>query len=306
MPTRDNRPSDPRQPNLFILGAPKCGTTSLASWLGSHPEIYSSPVKEPHHYNTDEKQRYYPDREHYLSLFDGADPRRHRYLLEASVWYLHSEEAVPNILRDCPEARFIVCVRNPVDMAFALHGQYLNVSNNEHVSSFRKAWDLSDERLQGRQVNKFALEPRYLAYKYSCRIGMQSERLLTWVRRENVHFVVMDDLARDSEKVLGELLDFLGLKKDVELRLKHRNKRKDLKWPAMRRFIKHGGRVKSRMGLRNVSFGLSGFTQKVNASSQPKRMAPELRRELTGYFEDEIRTLWRIIGREYPEWLDIR
>ncbi len=36
-----------KRPNFFIIGAPKCGTTSLARWLGSHPRIYMSPLKEP-------------------------------------------------------------------------------------------------------------------------------------------------------------------------------------------------------------------------------------------------------------------
>lgn len=45
------------KPNFFIVGAPKCGTTSLAHWLAGHPQVFMSPVKEPHFFNTD-YQRY--------------------------------------------------------------------------------------------------------------------------------------------------------------------------------------------------------------------------------------------------------
>jgi len=38
------------KPNLFVLGAPKCGTTSLVHWLGQHSEIFFSPKKEPHYF----------------------------------------------------------------------------------------------------------------------------------------------------------------------------------------------------------------------------------------------------------------
>lgn len=38
------------RPNLFIIGAPKCGTTSLYEYLYGHPEIYMSPVKEPFYF----------------------------------------------------------------------------------------------------------------------------------------------------------------------------------------------------------------------------------------------------------------
>ena len=35
-------------PNFFVAGAPKAGTTSLYRYLDQHPEIYMSPIKEPH------------------------------------------------------------------------------------------------------------------------------------------------------------------------------------------------------------------------------------------------------------------
>ena len=37
-------------PNFFILGAPKCGTTSLHNYLNQHPDIYMSYKKEPHYF----------------------------------------------------------------------------------------------------------------------------------------------------------------------------------------------------------------------------------------------------------------
>ena len=40
-------------PNFFIIGAPKCGTTSLAAWLAEHPAIYMSQIKEPHYFSSD-------------------------------------------------------------------------------------------------------------------------------------------------------------------------------------------------------------------------------------------------------------
>ena len=56
------------KPNFFILGAPKCGTTSMAKWLSEHPEIFMSKYKEPHYYNTDNR-RVVVNHQHYLSLF---------------------------------------------------------------------------------------------------------------------------------------------------------------------------------------------------------------------------------------------
>ncbi|MEQ9022777.1 MAG: sulfotransferase, partial [Pseudomonadales bacterium] len=113
-----------KTPNLFILGAPKCGTTTLAAWLAKHPKIYFSPEKEPHYFYSP-YDRVMSD-EAYAKLFAEA-PEDAKYLAEASVWYLFGGVAVPQILEVSPESRFIVCLRNPVQMAPSLHAQTLYV-----------------------------------------------------------------------------------------------------------------------------------------------------------------------------------
>ena len=40
-------------PNFFIVGAARCGTTSLNRYLGQHPEIYLTPKKETHFFASD-------------------------------------------------------------------------------------------------------------------------------------------------------------------------------------------------------------------------------------------------------------
>ena len=47
----------PRKPNVFLVGAPKAGTTSLARVLAAHPDFYMSPIKEPCHFCTDVRQQ---------------------------------------------------------------------------------------------------------------------------------------------------------------------------------------------------------------------------------------------------------
>src|SRR5271155_1273220 len=74
---------------------------------------------------------------------------------------LSSSEAVRNILSYQPKARFIVTVRNPVEMAPALHGEML-FSGHENVHDFSAAWDLQGERRQGRQLPPFSWGQRRL------------------------------------------------------------------------------------------------------------------------------------------------
>ena len=46
-----------RKPDFFIVGAPKCGTTSLYYYLRQHPEIFLPDYKEPHYFGKDLKKR---------------------------------------------------------------------------------------------------------------------------------------------------------------------------------------------------------------------------------------------------------
>ena len=62
--------SDKRKPNFFILGAPKCGTTSVAYWLRDHDNVFVSDPKEPHYFNTDSDFHDVFSLDQYEALFD--------------------------------------------------------------------------------------------------------------------------------------------------------------------------------------------------------------------------------------------
>lgn len=260
-------------------------------------------MKEPHYYNTDEKFVRTRNRSDYLSLFKGCGPQ-YKYYLDASTWYLHSKDAIPKILKDCPDARFVVCVRNPVDMAFSLHGHFLNRACREHVKSFEQAWKLADERMQGRAVSPRATDPRYLAYSYSCRIGSQCRRLLRQVDRERVYFVVFDELVSNQSETLRSVLSFLGLRLDVEMELPVENIRRDVRSVRIQRAIRRLDKRLSRIPAgRLVVKRLTKRLQRMNQSGRSKTLDPGTRRRLTEYFRGEIETLWEVLGQRYEMWI---
>lgn len=116
-------------PNLFIIGAPRCGTTSLYAALKQHPDVYASVLKEPHHYAGDLPSQPHTvhDRLDYLTLFQGSEQQRYR--AEASVWYLYSTMAAGAIADAHPDARVVVLLRDPVEMVLSLHALYLRTGN---------------------------------------------------------------------------------------------------------------------------------------------------------------------------------
>ena len=133
--------ADIRLPDFFIVGAPKCGTSALASYLRSHPKILVSPVKEPNYFCFDAPALRVIDRlETYGRLFARARPDQ--ICGEASTAYLFSDEAVPAILDAVPAAQIIVMVRNPLDMVVSHHSQKL-YALEENEPDFETAWRLS-------------------------------------------------------------------------------------------------------------------------------------------------------------------
>jgi hypothetical protein len=98
---------------------------------------------EPYFFNTDDEPRLYTlDR--YEDLFRGAH-EQHIAIGEASTFYLSSSNAVTNIIRYQPDARFIVMVRNLVEMAQSYHAEMV-LRGAESVEDFFAAWSLQKDR----------------------------------------------------------------------------------------------------------------------------------------------------------------
>lgn len=201
-----------KKPNLFILGAPKCGTTALSHWLSLHPEIYVSKVKEPHYFS--EEHKLTPDLDAYERLFQGAS-EKHRWICEASVWYLFSDTAVANIKSYSPNARYVVMLRNPIDLVVSMHEQH-KFNGNELQGDLREALSLNDLRSQGCSVDIMAgySPTAHLAYYKSCSLGWQLARLYELVPREYVHVILLDDLSIEPQRTYVNLLRFLACQKN--------------------------------------------------------------------------------------------
>jgi Sulfotransferase domain len=289
-----------RKPNFFILGAPKCGTTSLAAWLGEHPEIFMPKLKEPHFFNTDDRQGV-ATLSDYESLFRGATGR-HVAVGEASVWYLFSTEAVRNILRYQPQARFIVMVRNPVEMAPALHQEML-LSGHENVSNFQDAWNLQTERRQGRSLPPLGWARRRFLYGGCCALGAQLNRLLADVSKDAVLVVVLDDMNDNPRREYLRVLQFLGVKDDGRNEFPVHNKARMPRWPGVARFLFIMIQIRRKLGFK-AGLNLWNIISRLNKIETPRpSLPPESTAALRKYFAGDVELLSQLLGRNLSYWL---
>jgi len=200
-----------RWPNLFIVGAPKSGTTSLYHWLKEHPDVFMSNVKEPMYMCGYEEAFDGPDadilndmitwtKEEYLSLFEDAGDVS--YLGEASTEYLSSPKAPDRIRRRSPNAKIIIALRNPVDRAFSEHMHL--VRDGLETESFRDALKKEQER---REKN---WNPLY----HHCRRSRYSEQIKRYksnFKENNIKIMLFDEIKNNTKSVYKDLLNFLGL-----------------------------------------------------------------------------------------------
>ena len=222
-------------PNFFIAGAPKSGTTSLYHYLDQHPQIYMSPIKEPHYFASEirmerlserlrpraerdgRKLREYLDGpmrdkrfggpvtawRDYLKLFRDADGRK--AIGEASVCYLWSESAAANIHRQIPDARIIGVLRNPVDMAFSMYLQ--NLRSDVLTCTFREAIEMGLAQ-RGGPID--VLHPFLDLGLYSAQIS----RFITQCGREQVRIYWYEEYSAEPSRMLADIFGFLGVDQD--------------------------------------------------------------------------------------------
>jgi hypothetical protein len=292
-------------PNLFLIGAPKCGTTALHEYLAAHPKIYMSPVKEPHHYSQDLPGRnaYFP-RDEYLSLFAPATAA-HAWRGESSVYYLYSQVAVPRILAEHPQARFIAMVRNPLEMAPSLHAQLLN-SLTEDEADFATAWRLQSARARGELIPASCTEPRYLQYRDISSLGAQLQRAMLHLMPWQLHAIVFDDFRDDPAKTYAQVLEFLQLPHDGRTEFPRVNPSTRIKHRWLRRLLDQQ-RIPTAWRKLGRHWRLDRVHQRAvrwNEAPQPRAaLELELRRELVHAFSDDVKLLAELLHRDLNHWL---
>jgi hypothetical protein len=205
-------------PDFLIIGAQRCGTSSLYSYLGRHPDVIPSLRKETLYFSVA-----YPRGENwYRAHFPLAARRslrkaagRRLVTFEATPDYLLDHRAAQRAARLLPDARIIALFRNPADRAFS---QYLhNVRLGTEPLSFEEALDREDERIEG-ELERLAADAEYPAlrlrrYGYFAR-GRYAEQLVRWMEHyppDRLMVISSEDFFARIPHVFQEILNFLDL-----------------------------------------------------------------------------------------------
>jgi hypothetical protein len=207
-------------PGFLILGAERCGTTSMFHILRQHPAVFTGtlPRKEMHYF--DHKyglglgwyQCHFPLIPRARLAARGAGGA---VAFEATPNYMYHPLAPERISRDLPGVRLIVMVRDPVERAYSDYSHQVGFGNE--TEPFERALELEDIRLQG-EVERIITTPGYYSFEHSHHsyrarghYADQLERLERLFGRERIHVVDDGEFFAAPGPTYDRVLEFLGL-----------------------------------------------------------------------------------------------
>ena len=301
-----------RKPNLFIVGAPKCGTSALAEYLKQHPQVFICEPKEPFFWSSDYpglRARHQMDSpQRYVSLFENANDS-HAMIGEGSTNYLRSKVAIRNIMKFNPDAKFIVMLRNPVEVVHAFHSE-VSFSYIENEPDFEKAWRLQESRAEGNDLPPNCEAPQFLQYSQVASYASQIESFFGLVPEAQRHVIIFDDFKADNAAVFEQVQEFLGLElfhKDEFERVNaahgHRSKlvaKLVLDPPAWLRPLVEKARSYARQHQGGWINKVKHWFRKPQARTP---LSDGLRSELEDHFRADVERLSEILDRDLTHWV---
>lgn len=209
-----------KKPNLFIPGFAKCGTSSLHTTLIQDPYIEASSRKEPHTYVTNYlyRNRY----KHFQKIYSNINESEIKYILDSSTSYSVSENSIKRIMKDSPNSKFILILRDPIERI---------VSHYNWLSSLGLVELEFEKEIEKYGNLKFRVQDHfygnYKTYIDASCYGMHLENISKIVPKQNLKILIFEELISNWNHIRIELVNFLNLPSIQELEMMHENKTKN-------------------------------------------------------------------------------
>ena len=198
-------------PDFLIIGAKRCGTTSLFTNLPEHPSITKS-----HHDN----MGFFNDNFHlgvnwYRSFFTTKSHKRkiekkigECLSFDTTTTYMENRTTAENVKKIKSNMKIIVMLRNPIDRAYSQFNR--TIKDNGEVGKFE---DIIKEEINElvNEENSFKITRNKSNY---IKKGIYYEQLKPWFElfpRKNIGVFPTEEFKIDSKKIYNEIFDFLNL-----------------------------------------------------------------------------------------------
>ena len=307
-------------PDFVIAGSAKSGTTAIHLMLDQHPNVTMSETKETNffvhgfektdHYIGLKGERVFAelaeqDRidtlEKYQGVFAKADDNT-RVLGESSPLYLISAQVPQRIIKQNPNTKIVLSLRNPADVAFA-NFVHLVREGAESLDIEDIALIFDEDRYKAENLYPFCDHlslPRY------------ARHLPVWLDtfgRENLHIIIYEEFKADRRQTLSRLFEFLSLDDNVEIEVDRK-----VNVSGMPRSTKVRDLIQGSMGLKAVLKKVMPtgprrrLRQALETLNTGKRvlMPDAIRGRLDNLYTEDVLFIESLLGREIPAWRALR
>lgn len=288
-------------PNFLCVGAQKAGTTTLYEVLKQHPDIYLPDVKEPHFFD-----------EHYQKGIDWYENtffnkvKNEKAIGEITPAYLYLDEAPQRILEALgTQVKLIFIFRNPADRAYSHF--LMSKFNGFETASFDEVMANND---LGSKTSSTS-EKRRFSYKERGYYGRQLRRYLEVFPKENMHFVLFEDLVSANKKLAySDILKFLGVKElELDFNIKS-NPARRARNSFLQRLLLHNPLLSAlakkllpqASTRKTIRKKVKQHNQKAYQNNSHK-LSPELRSIIINdYYKEDLVLLENLIEKDLSHW----
>lgn len=296
-------------PNFIVAGPPKCSSTSLHYYLGQHPEIFTSKIKETRFFSL----HYDKGMKYYETFFEGAT--HEKAIGETTPSYSFLPFVADHIKHHYPGMKLIFCFRNPVDRAFS--SWRMQQGRGTETKSFREALAINQAQMAAGNVSLEGEEGEIRWKKSHEKHEDDSTRLRTYIQggmyaamlesyqkrfpENQIKIIFSEDLIQAPDDTMKGLFQFLGVEESFIIPNKE-----VVNFHYSRSVNKFANKIFGVKGAQKIADAMPDMIKnKLKASmreKQPRKLEMEDRQFVWTLFKNDVEELEKRLNKDLSHW----
>lgn len=283
------------KPNLFIVGAARCGTTSLHNYLKQIPGIYMSELKEPHFFSSEFLPDHYRNvinnEKDYRKLFEGITDEK--IIGETSPSYFWKYKVASKIYKFTPKGKIIIMLRDPIERAYS----HYMMDFNKGIIKIKLKEML--EKLNSKKTITLDMIPESIQQSF------YHDAIKEYVEifgRKNVKCIIFEEFQNNEKQIIQDILQFLNFNGDLtQIKIKKEN---PLRMPkgAFGRFILKHHTIRN-IAIKTTPKKIRTYIQEIALPENKKiEISKEHKRFLKKLFSEDVIKVQKLLNTDLP-WM---
>ena len=223
-------------PDFLVIGAKRCGTTSLFYHLPEHPCISKSPHDNMGFFN----DNFHLGVNWYKSFFPTIFTRNkiksefgNFLAFDVTTTYMEEESTANNVYQIKPNMKIIVILRNPVDRAYSQY--HLNLREKAEKRSFEDAMEENMNELNKESHERYEIKPKFSVEENNyLKKSLYAQQLRHWLNifpMESMLILSTEEFESKQQVIYNKIFEFLNIS---QFEVKNTEKMEKGSYPQMK------------------------------------------------------------------------